>query len=204
MEFQHIIENNKSFIKEFIPWGQLSGYKDNSYVILLKTKELDIIAYAIIRYDKDGIVLDHEYRFKNIKHAIEWLEVKKEYQKRGYGARLVEYIRDLYYEKKIPICLYAKPVPNDTVNFYYKSGAIILFDDADGIIHNRFLAFMKLDQVEEYFKEGNRSTIDFEEAHSNRKICKVVCEEDEETFVCGWIWKNDDVECEGCKANNYN
>ena len=203
MEFDHITENTRTFIKELIPWGKLKG-TSNSYVITLRHNK-NIVAYAIIGHDKNGIVLDHEYHFKNIKDVIEWIQVKEEYQKNGHGSALVKYIRDLYYAKDVPICLYAKEHPVSTTSFYYKLGAIMLIDDNEQIIHDRFLAFMKLNQVDVDFKEGVQETIRFEKEHSNRKICDIIHENDDgEKYSCDWIWKNTDMECERCKNEGVN
>ncbi|HMP29308.1 MAG TPA: hypothetical protein PKD85_06895 [Saprospiraceae bacterium] len=198
MEIVKITEDICSFITKNIPWGTLNGGEHNPYLIVLFI-EKQIVAYSIIGHNGDGIVLDHEYHFKEIHDTIEWLEVKKEEQGKGFGSILVSYVRDLYMKKEIPICFYAKQQDGETVSFYYKNGAIILDDDM--ISHCNFLAFMRLDQLEKYFKEGKENTTSFEMTHSNRRICNALHNVDGENVTCRWIWKNDDIECEGCKCN---
>ena len=158
-----------------------------------------IVAYSLIGHNDDGIVLDNEYCFTEFHDTIEWVEVKKEEKGKGYGSILVSYIRDLYMKQEIPICFYAKRQDGETNTFYYKLGAIILLDDDDMIIHSSFMAFMRLDQLDKYFKEGKEETTRFELEHSNRKICKGLYTIEGKNTICKWIWKNEDTECEICK-----
>ena len=92
-----------------------------------------------IRFDKGGLIEDSNgYLSYTIDEDEITLDMIKSYDKRkGTASKLIEKLKDLSREKKLPIGLYAEPQDfsisdDDLIEFYYKNGFELDPDDSDG------------------------------------------------------------------------
>ena len=141
-------------IPEDVSWGneQEMSYEKNLCITMYDTinGKTQSVAYALIGECKDGFYLDG-ISVTKIHNILSWVEVKPEYRNKKYGTHLVCYIRDMYMNKKSPICLLAYKTSHDRSSFYYQLGAIFLLDENSS--ENLVMAFMDVDQIKEYYPE---------------------------------------------------
>lgn len=189
MEFEYTdIANLKN-----ISWGSCKHWKYTPKLLTCLVNK-EVVGYSIIGYNdgNTGIVLgDGEFSFNKINHVVEWIEIRSSHRGKGYGSSLISRIRDEYMSKKIPICLEAY---NGTLSFYFKLGAILSSVENAGC----YMAFLFVDQVEEYMPDEWEKTLKFNKNRSLRKICKNVHYPDDGGYICDRLMEDTEEYCSAC------
>lgn len=96
-------------------------------------------AYATISATFKGVTLEHKIKPMQPFIHLNNLQTPKQHRNKGYAAKLIEEIKQLY--ENIPIFLYANPMPNtipkqQLINFYQKHGFEICWKMCNGNINH--------------------------------------------------------------------
>lgn len=205
MSFEECVLNGKKareYLESCLPWEvELSRIpiKDDTTIIILRQDD-GIVGFACLSHCSNGIWLNGEMFYPKIQWKISWLEINPLCKNKGHGTTTITYIRDKFAKMNVPIALYARETGNDfrLDLWYYQLGAIILWNEEYEI--ENFLCFMAVEQIPEYIDDDDIHDVDditkFETSRSQRKVCKNLSIE--EGVVCGWILRNDEVECGTC------
>ncbi len=197
-------------IKSYVPWAGERKMPFGGKVVIVVLKQEDaIVAYSLLHYKSDGICLGGQVDYPKIKWKIAWVEVNDSHRKKGYGTKIVTWIRDTFANLKIPIALYAMECGNygppfEVYAWYFKLGAIWLWNHD---LSDCFMCFMTIEQIPEYLDDEDEDhdvkiTIDWAKDHSHIRICKTLYESYENKKViwpCNWLLKNSETECSACK-----
>ncbi len=194
------------YFKTYLPWAnfRMVPTEGENPTLVLKDNN-DIIGFASLHHDSNGINLNYEIFYPKIQWKITWLEINPLYKRQGHGTTIINYIKNKFAETRTPIALYAKQSGTDCRLdlWYYKLGAIVLWNE-EYPGNMSYQCFMGVDQVPEYIDDDDlhnvNDIVEFEKKCSNRRVCKNMedPEDPEENITCGWVLRNTETECGSC------